>query len=158
MESMPKPLCKRLVLTALVGIGCLLVGIVFFMMEKDTSFLYLSVLIFLFSTVKAISTFIMAKTNSFVTIEGICISIHPILLSKCNEVIMEDPDGNALKLLLDRNYKLHTGTHYRIYFKTASSISPGQNPFMEKALLTDNLLGIEPIEYPHTTSDTNSHS
>ena len=156
MESMPKPLCKRLVLTALVGTGCLLVGIIFFLLEKDTSFLYLSVLIFLFSTVKAISTFLMAKNNSFVAIEGTCISIHPMLLSKCNEVLLEDANGNGIKLLLGRNQKLHTGTPYRIYFKSASGISLGKNPFMEKALLTDNLLGIEPIELPLTTSDTNS--
>ena len=157
MESMPKPLCKRLVLTTLVGTGCLLVGIAFFLLEKDTSFLYLSVLIFLFSAVKATSTFFMAKTNAFVTIEGTCTHIQPVLLSKCNEVILEDTNGNNIKLLLDKNQRLHTGTPYRIYFKSASGISPGKNPFMEKALLTDNLLGIEPIELPPTISDTNSH-
>lgn len=158
METMPKPLCKRLVLTTLVGTGCLFVGIIFFLLEKDTSFLYLSVLIFLFSAVKAISTFIMTRNNSFVTIEGTCIRIQPLLLSKCNEVILENANGNNIKLLLDRNQKLQTGISYRIYFKSASSISPGKNPFMEKALLTDNLLGIEPIELPLTTSDTVSLS
>lgn len=155
MESMPKPLFKRLVLTALVGIGCLFIGTVFYLMEKDTAFLYLSVIIFLFSIGKAISTFIMAKTNSYVTIEGTCLSVHPMFLCKCNEVIMDDFNGNNLRLMLGRNHKLHPGIRYRIYFKTASGISPGKNPFMEKALLTDNLLGIEQIESTPTTSDAN---
>ena len=154
MESMPKPLFKRLMLTSLVGTGCLIVGIIFYLMERDASFLFLSVAIFLFSIGKAVSTYTMAKTNSYVIVEGICISIHPIPLCKCNEIILEDLEGNNLKLMLGRNYRLRHGLAYRIYFKTASGISPGKNPFMQKALLTDNLLGIEPIEPSSTISDT----
>ena len=41
MEPIPKPLLRRLVLTLLVGTGCLLVGIAFYFIEKDSSFLLL---------------------------------------------------------------------------------------------------------------------
>ncbi len=158
MEPIPKPLLRRLVLTLLVGTGCFLVGAVFYFVEKDTSFLFLSLLIFIFSIGKACSILFMAKTNSYVVLEGICQSIHPMLLCKCNEIILEDMEGSQMRLMIDRSQKLRPGEGYRFYFKTPAGISPGKNPFFEKALLTDNLLGIEPIEPSATTSDTNSIS
>lgn len=53
MEPIPKPLLRRLVLTLLVGTGCLFVGAAFYLIEKDTSFFFLSLLFFLFSICKA---------------------------------------------------------------------------------------------------------
>lgn len=156
MKPIPKPLLRRLVLTLLVGTGCLLVGIAFYFIEKDSSFLFLSLLIFLFSMCRAFSTLFMVKRNSYVVLEGTCQSIHPMLLCKCNEIIMEDAEGNPSRLMIDRSQKLRPGESYRFYFKTPSGISPGKNPLFEKALLTDNLLGIESIELLSTTSDTNS--
>lgn len=38
MEPIPKPLLRRLVLTLLVGTGCLFVGAAFYLIEKDTFF------------------------------------------------------------------------------------------------------------------------
>ena len=40
MEPIPKPLLRRLVLTLLVGTGCLFVGAAFYLIEKDTSFFF----------------------------------------------------------------------------------------------------------------------
>ena len=45
MEHMPKPLLRRLALTLLVGAGCLFTGSVFFLHERDASFLILSILL-----------------------------------------------------------------------------------------------------------------
>lgn len=91
-------------------------------------------------------------------IEGTCLGIHPMLFCNCNEIILEDMDGNSLRLMLGKNQKLHRGVYYQIYFKTPSGISPGKNPLMTKALLTDNFLGMEPVEPPETISSTHAQS
>lgn len=156
MEPIPKPLTKRLVLTLLVGTGCLFTGIAFYFMENDPVFLSLSLLVFFCSVCKSIFLFFQIRNRSYAVIEGTCLSIHPLFLRNCNEVLLEDMEGNSFHLLLGRNQKLHPGIYYRIYFKSSSGIFPGRNPLMEKALLTDNLLGIEPAEPPSSTSCTNN--
>lgn len=81
-----------------------------------------------------------------------------MLFCNCNEIILEDMEGNSLRLMLGKNQKLHRGVYYQIYFKTPSGISPGKNPLMTKALLTDNFLGMEPVEPPGTISGTHIQS
>ena len=152
METIPKPLFRRLVLTFLVGIGCLFTGIAFYFMENDLTFLYLSTLIFLGSVCKTVLLFLQIIHKSYTVIKGTCLSIHPLFFRNCSEIIIEDIDGNSLHLLLDKNQKLKPGMYYHIYFKSSSGIPPGSNPLVEKALLTDNLLGIELMKPPSTIS------
>lgn len=158
MEAIPKPLFRRLVLTFLVGIGCLFIGIAFYFMENDLAFLYLSALIFFCSICKTIFLYFQIANKTYFVIEGTCQSIRPLFFRNCNEIILEDTDGNSLQLLIGKNQKLQPGMYYHIYFKSSSGISPGRNPLMEKALLTDNLLGIELTEPPSTTSGTDFHT
>lgn len=158
MKTIPKPLYNRLVLTFLVGTSCFFIGLAFYFLEKDLSFLCLSGLIFFCSIGKTILLFLQMIHKSYLILEGTCLSIRPILFCNCNEVILEDTDGNSLRLMLGRNQKLHCGMYYRIYFKESSGISPGKNPLMAKALLTDNFLGMEPAEPPDTISGTDFQS
>ena len=158
MESIPKPLFRRLILTFLVGTGCLFVGITFYFMENDIHFLSLSILVFFCSIVKTVMLYFQIIHKTYILMEGFCQSIRPLLFQKCNEITLEDMEGNRLQLFLGKNQKLQPGMYYHIYFKSSSGISPGRNPLMEKALLTDNLLGVELAEPPTTTSGTISHS
>ena len=155
MEAIPKPLYKRLVLTFLVGPGCFFIGLAFYLMEKDLSFFLLSTLVFFLSLCKTVLLFLQIVRKSYIMIEGTCLGIHPMLFCNCNEIILEDMDGNSLRLMLGKN---HRGVYYQIYLKTPSGISPGKNPLMTKALLTDNFLGMEPVEPPETISSTHAQS
>ena len=94
MNNIPKPLIWRLALTLLVGAGCLFVGVGFALKENDKSFLFLSSVIFVFSLIKAIASFVMIKKKSYVTMEGIVLNIRPLIFKKANEITLKD-DNDA---------------------------------------------------------------
>lgn len=155
MEPIPKPLLRRLILIFLVGIGCFVVGITLLIVQKDLSFFALSALILLGSFIKAALLHRLIRRKAYTTIEGTCMDVRPKMLGQSREVLLTDPEGQKLRLLIGKEHKIQPGSCYRFYFKDASGISPGKNPLMEKALLTDNLLGVEALaSLPEPTEST----
>lgn len=145
MEPIPKPLLRRLVLTFLVGTGCFFTGLVFFLYEKDVSFFILSALLFAGSAAKGILLCHQIKKKSYTVLEGTCTDVRPKLFRNSRDIFLTDKDGNEHRLLVGKDHKIRPGLSYRFYFKSPDSIPPGQNPFMTKAALTDNLLGVEEL-------------
>ena len=145
LQTTPLPILRRLILTLLVGISCFLIGIIYYLLKHDIPFLTLSLCILLCSIVKSYALLITIQHNAYTVIEGTCKSMTRLLVQNCNKFILEDANGNRNELLLGKNVILTPGENYRIYFKYASGISPGNNPLMEKALLTNNFLGFEQI-------------
>ena len=80
--SFPSPLKRKILLTFLVGIGCLLVGIAFTIFAKDTMMLILSIAVCAFSFYKAFTMFRTAAKRDYEVVEGTCMSIVPKLLNK----------------------------------------------------------------------------
>lgn len=155
MEPIPKPLLRRLILTFLVGIGCFVVGLALFVVKADRSFFTLSALILLGSLIKAALLHRLIRRKAYTTIEGTCMDVRLKMLGQSREVLLTDPEGQELRLLIGKEHKIQPGSCYRFYFKDASGISPGKNPLMEKALLTDNLLGVEALaSLPEPTETT----
>lgn len=155
MEPIPKPLFRRLMLTLLVGISCFVIGLTLFIVQKDRSFFTLSVLILLGSFIKGALLHRLIRKKAYTTIEGTCMDVRPKMLGQSREVLLADPEGQELRLIIGKEHKIHPGICYRFYFKDASGISPGKNPLMEKALLTDNLLGVEAFtSLPEPTEPT----
>lgn len=145
MEPIPIPLVKRLVLTFLVGIGCFFAGLVFYLYNHDRIFLGLSCCILSGSLIKTITLYIRLRRKEYILLEGICTQVQFKLFSKSHQVLLVDAGGTEHTLLISKDYKIRTGLLYRFYFKTASGISPGKNPLLEKMLLTEQLLGVEQI-------------
>jgi len=145
VQTTPLPIMRRLIQTLMVGISCFAVGIIYYILKHDIPFLTLSLCILLCSIVKAYTLLITIKYQAYTVIEGTCKSMTRLLIQNCNKYLLEDADRNSLELLLGKNIILKPGNTYRIYFKYASGISPGNNPLMEKALLTNNFLGFEQI-------------
>lgn len=145
MQTTPLPIMRRLIQTLLVGICCFIIGIIYYILKHDIPFLTLSLCILLCSIVKAYTLLITIKYQAYTVIEGTCKSMTRLLVQNCNKYSLVDADGNSLELLLGKNIILKPGVSYRIYFKYAAGISPGNNPLMEKALLTNNFLGFEQI-------------
>lgn len=71
-------------------------------MEKDLSFLLLSTLVFFLSLCKTVLLFLQIVRKSYIMLEGICLGIHPMLFCNCNEIILEDMEGNSLRLMLGK--------------------------------------------------------
>ncbi len=145
MEPIPKPLFRRLLLTFLAGGSCFLIGLVFFLQEGDMPFFTLSILLFLFSCGKGLLSFLQIKKKAYTVLEGICTDIRMNLLVGTQDICLADAEGNEHRLVIGKDYKIRTGLSYRFYFRDSDGISPGKNPLLKKALLTDNLLGVEEI-------------
>lgn len=145
MEPMPKPLLRRLVLTFMVGTGCFLIGLVFFLREEDVPFFALSIMLFLFSCGKGILFFLQVKEKSYTVLEGTCTDVHMNLLGGTQNICLADAEGNEHRLVIGKDHKIRIGLSYRFYFRESNGISPGRNPLLKKVLLTDNLLGVEEI-------------
>ena len=92
--SFPSPLKRKMILTALVGIGCLLVGIAFTAIAKDTMMLLLSVAVCAFSFYKAFAMFRIASKKDYEIVEGTCTAIVPKLLNKFRKIKITDDEGN----------------------------------------------------------------
>lgn len=146
MEPMPKPLLRRLVLTFLVGTGCFLIGLVFFLREEDVLFFALSIMLFLFSCGKGILFFLQVKEKSYTVLEGTCMDVHMNLLGGTQNICLADAEGNEHCLVIGKDNNIRIGYSYRFYFRDSNGISPGGNPLLKKALLTDNLLGVEEMK------------
>lgn len=146
MEPIPKPLLRRLVLTFLAGGGCFLIGLIFFLRERDMHFFILSILLFLFSCGKGILFFFQVRKKAYTVLEGICTDVRMNIFDGTQDIFLADADGNEHCLVIGKGHKIRTGLFYRFYFRDHDSISPSKNPLLKKALLTDNLLGVEKMK------------
>lgn len=146
MEHTPKLLLRRLVLTFLVGAGCFFTGLVFFLHQKDISFFILSILLSAGSAAKAILLGLQIRRKSYTVLEGICTDVRLKLFRNTHDIVLTDQDGNEHLLRIGKDYKVRPGLSYRFYFRTSESIPSGQPPLLAKAVLTDNLLGVEELK------------
>lgn len=146
MEHIPKPLSRRLLLTFLVGGGCLLIGLIFFLREGDMPFFTLSILLFLFSCGKGILLLLLVGKKAYTMLEGICTDVRRNLLGVTQNICLVDADGNRHCLVVGKGHKICTGLPYRFYFRDPDGIPLHSSPLLKKVLLTDNLLGLEDME------------
>lgn len=142
--SFPSPLKRKMLLTALVGIGCLLVGVAFTIFAKDTMMLFLSIAVCTFSLYKAFTMFRVASKKDYEIVEGTCSAIVPKLLPKFRKIKITDDEGNETTLLLSKQSKVSIGERYRFYFKKTTRVTLG-NEYFNSALSSDCFLGYEPI-------------
>ena len=140
--SFPSPLKRKMILTALVGIGCLLVGIAFTAIAKDTMMLLLSVAVCAFSFYKAFAMFRIASKKDYEIVKGTCTAIVPKLLNKFRKIKITDDEGNETTLLLAKQSKITIGERYKFYFKKTTRVTLG-NEYFDSALSSDCFLGYE---------------
>lgn len=142
--NFPAPLKRKMFLTALVGIGCLLVGVAFTIFAKDTMMLLLSAAVCAFSLFKAFSMYRVASKKEYEVVEGICLAIVPKLITKFKKIKITDDEGNETTLLLSKQSKVTIGERYRFFFKKTTRMTLGNEHF-DSALSSDCFLGYEPI-------------
>ncbi len=143
-NSFPTPLKRKMLLTALVGIGCLLVGIAFTIFAKDTMMLILSGAICAFCLFKAFTMYRVASKKDYEVVEGTCSAIVPKLFPKFRKIKITDDEGNETALLLSKQSKVSIGERYRFYFKKTTRVTLG-NEYFDSALSSDCFLGYEAI-------------
>ena len=142
--SFPAPLKRKMLLTAVVGIGCLLVGVAFTIFSKDMIMLFLSIAVCGFSLYKTFTMFRVASKKDYEIVEGTCSAIVPKLLPKFRKIKITDDEGNETTLLLSKQSKVAIGERYRFYFKKTTRVTLG-NEYFDSALSSDCFLGYETI-------------
>jgi len=142
--SFPVPLKRKMLLTAIVGIGCLLVGVAFTIFAKDMMMLFLSIAVCGFSLYKTFTMFRVASKKDYEIVEGTCSAIVPKLITKFKKIKITDDEGNETTLLLSKQSKVSIGERYRFYFKKTTRVTLG-NEYFDSALSSDCFLGYEPI-------------
>ena len=75
MNQWPPVLLRRWLLQILTGLGCLLIGIVVFLVTEDQVLLILSVLLTLLIAVRCMSLYQQIARGKYETVEGVCIRI-----------------------------------------------------------------------------------
>ena len=143
-NGFPTPLKRKMLLTALVGIGCLLIGVAFTIFTKDTMMLILSGAVCAFSLFKAFTMYRVASKKDYEVVEGTCSAIVPKLFPKFRKIKITDDEGNETTLLLSKQSKVSIGERYRFYFKKTTRVTLG-NEYFDSALSSDCFLGYEPV-------------
>lgn len=138
----PAPLKKKTVLTGLIGIGCLLVGIAFYIFGKDLIMLLLSIGIFLFSIYKAITLYLIASKGAYEKVEGVCTSIAPKLFGRYRKIKIVDEEKNERSLMIAKSSKIKVGDDYRFYFTRTEKLTISKEQF-DLPDYSDTFLGYE---------------
>ncbi len=138
----PALLKRKVLLTMLVGMGCLLIGTALCIFSKDTIILFLSLAVFGISSFRAFTIYRLISKKEYEVIEGICVGIIPKLLGRYRKIKIMDNDANESTLLLNKQSKIRIGGKYRFYFKKTTRLTLG-NEYFDTAMASDCFLGYE---------------
>ena len=140
--NFPVPIKRKTLLTAIVGIGILIVGSAFTVFAKDTMMLILTLAICGFSLYKAFAFYRIASKKEYEVVEGTCTESVPKLIGKFRKIKLTDDEGNDIKLMISKQSKVKIGKRYRFYFKKTTRVTIG-NQYFDSALSSDCFLGFE---------------
>ena len=152
LQGAPAPLKRKLFLTILVGILCLLVGLAMFFFAKDRVMLFLSIAVLIFCVGKTVTMYHVLTEGKYEVVEGACVGIVPKPMRKFRKIRIMDDDGNESALLLSKQSKVQIGSRYRFYFKQMPRITLGSEYF-DAAMSSDCFLGYEPVGDPNSANE-----
>lgn len=144
LKLAPLPLRRKLLLTGILGILCLLIGLAMFLYARDRISLLLSALVCGLSLYKAWSIYRIVKKKEYEVVEGTCIGIVPKPFRKYRKVKIMDDEGIETTLLLSNQSKIKIGFRYRFYFGKTQRLTLG-NKYFDAALSSDCYLGHEEL-------------
>ena len=114
-HSIPPALLKTIWLTALIGAGCIGLGILYYLNTKDRVLPLLSPSVLLGCIGKALFLYRTVRKRRYKTMEGTCISAVQKPFGKMQTVGLLDADGTEHMLYLPKSCKMRVGRQYRLY-------------------------------------------
>ncbi len=160
LKNIPGVLLQKVLLTALIGIGCLLVGTAYYICARDRVFLALSGLVLLFSLLRSISLYRTITGQKYDIIEGTCVSVSAKPFRNQSRIRILNKEGVETTLCLGKQSKIKIGFRYRFYFKQNQQPTVGSEYF-DTALSTDQFLGLEELgkfSFQEKEADLTEHS
>lgn len=153
IREAPAPIKRKMFLTCIVGIVCLLVGIAMCLFLKDRMMLFLSLAVCVLSAGKALEYYRVIGGKEYEIVEGTCVAIMPKPLRKYRKIKIMDDNGNESTMLLGKQSKVKIGYRYRFYFKETQRFSLGSE-YLDSAMSSDCFLGYEELgEYTAATTE-----
>lgn len=146
MLQFPNPIFRKILFTELIGIGCLLLGGVYYYSAKDRILLILSALVFLCSTVRALILHRIVHKKAYETVAGTCVSVSQKIFGKLKTVKMMDDNGKETTLQIPKGSKIKIGAQYRFYFQKRDDSINTEIKFLDTKLAAESLLGYEQLK------------
>lgn len=143
-KNIPGVLLQKALFTVLLGLGFLLVGVAYYIYEKDRIFLVLSVLMFVFSLMRSAGLYRTAAGEKYEIIEGTCVGISVKPFWKQTRVRLWGQNGVETTLCIGKQSKVKIGFRYRFYFKQNGQLTLGSE-YLDTVLSTDHFLGFEEL-------------
>lgn len=144
LKNSPKVLCRKVLLTAVVGVGCLLIGSAYFLFSGDMTTLLLSAAILIFSLVRTWELYRMVAGNSYTVVDGTVVAMKAKPMRKhCIVKIMDDA-GLESSLRLGKQARIKIGFRYRFFFAHMPQTSLGSE-YLDAALSHGGFLGYEEL-------------
>lgn len=144
IKNGPLPIRRKLFLTCIIGIVCLLVGVAMFLLLKDRMMLFLSLAVCFFSFLKAFEFYRVIAGEEYEIVEGTCISVMPKPLRQYRKIKIMDDNGNESTMLLGKQSKVKIGYRYRFYFKETQRLTFGSE-YLDSSMSSDCFLGYEEL-------------
>ena len=154
MKQIPAPIYRKMLTTALIGGGCFLFGLIYYIAVKDYVLLLLSAVLLVNCGWKVFSIYRIAVKGTYEVVEGTCVGINTHVVGKFKTIKMMDDAGTETTLRLAKNCKLRIGDRYRLYFDNRNQFQTGSG-FFDKVLATGDFLGYEPA--PESIENTEEH-
>ena len=145
MKQIPKPLLHKILITPLIGAGCLLLGVAMYLGADDRTLLLLSGVLFLSCLVKGFFYYRIASRNRYEIVCGTCTCIMPQMFGRLRKIKIMDKDGVETTLQLPKDCRFRIGEQYRLFFTQRSGIPIGPTA-LRSALTTDSFLGYEVLQ------------
>lgn len=144
IKEFPRPLLRRWLITALLGVVFFGVGLAVTLYMDDWGMFILSLILCVSTIIRAGLMFMTMHEKRYEIVEGTCVSVSRIPVGKKKKIRIMDNDGNETDLLLGRNDIVKIGHIYRFYFKDTERLTIG-NSYLDSALNADCFLGYEQI-------------
>jgi len=150
LKQFPAPLLRKIIITALIGIGCTIFGLAYWIAAKDRILLFLSLALLVACLCRAWTFYRLAAQKKYKVMEGVCVGVTPHLLGKYKEVRLLEDSGEERNLRLPKNSGLKIGRRYRLYFDERNQQLTGSG-FLDATLAANGFLGYEETAVPQST-------
>ena len=116
LPEWPAPLLRKWLLSAAIGLGCLLVGIIMYVALTDKVMLMLSILLTLLTAGHCTILYRKIGREAYECVEGVCIKIQKAPLRKQRSLCLLTGSGIEHTVTLDTRTPVRIGNCYRLFY------------------------------------------
>lgn len=117
------PLLRKWLLSCLIGLVCLLVGIIMYVASGDGILLTISILLAILTCMRCTLLYRQIGNEAYEIIEGVCIKIKKAPLRRQRSFCLLTDSGAEHTVTLEQQMPIRIGNRYRLFYLTADSLA-----------------------------------